>query len=44
MRKVFSPSKKKKGKVVEFTNSIDPDEANCNKPPHLGLYGLYSSL
>ena len=30
--------------VVEFANSIDPDEVAHNEPPHLGLNCLPSNL
>ena len=31
-------------KTVEFTNSVDPDEAAHNELPHLGLHCLPSSF
>ena len=30
--------------VVEFANSIDPDEVAHDEPPHLNLHCLPSSL
>ena len=32
--------KKAKMKIVEFANSIDPDEMAYNEPPHLALCPL----
>ena len=31
-------------KILEFANSVDPDEVAHNEPPHLGLHCLPSSL
>ena len=33
-----------KRKTAEFANSVDPDEATHNQPPHLDLHCLSSSL
>ena len=33
-----------KMKVVEFANSVDPDEMAHYEPPHLDLHCLLSSL
>ena len=45
------PKKKKKTefeeggiKIAEFANSIDLDKLAHNKPPHLDLHSLHSSL
>ena len=31
-------------KIVEFANSVDPDEVAHNEPPHLDLYCFPSVL
>ena len=31
-------------KIVEFANSVDPDEAALNEPPFLALHFLHSNL
>ena len=31
-------------KIVEFANSVDPDEVAHNEPPHLDLHSLPFSL
>ena len=31
-------------KIVEFANSVDPDEVAHNEPPHLDLYCFPSIL
>ena len=31
-------------KIVEFANSIDPDEVAQNEPPHLEFHCLHSTV
>ena len=31
-------------KIIEFVNSVDPDEVAHNEPPHLHLHCLHSGL
>ena len=31
-------------KIIEFANSVDPDEVAHNEPPHLDLHCLPSNL
>ena len=33
-----------KTKIIEFENSVDPDEVAHHEPPHLDLHCLPSSL
>ena len=38
----ISTKSAKKMKINEFENSVDPDEAAQNEPPHLGLHCWFS--
>ena len=40
----FQPLKHQKMKIVEFANSVDPDEVAQNEPPYLVLHCLPSSF
>ena len=31
-------------KIIQFSNSVDPDEVAHNEPPHLTLHCFFSSL
>ena len=42
--KIYLTLKVPKVKIVEFANSVDPDEVAHNEPPHLDLHYLPSSF
>ena len=43
VKEILTP-KVLKMKVVEFGNSVDPDEVALNEPPHLDLHCLLSGF